>query len=381
MWGRGGVYVFDSSGCGELADQLRKAGELVVGGGGFCDKLEQKRGWAEGLATAGGCKAPKTYPFKTIRDSVKFLESRSGKFYFKTDKDLGAALTYSDEAEYLADYLENYIIPTYGDNISHILQEAMDGIALSTARFWNGRSFVGPYEGTMERKKLLVDDIGPATGCSFNALWYYWDDQPKIAEALRFEKLAETWRREEASPGIYDINALISEDDEEPYFLEFTPRFGYDSEPTGQKGILDYGKFLYLLATAGDGIDKLFDRSKVYGSVRVSVSPYPFEHTGDLDRERHLPIGLPVRGADGYWSKRFIAYGLKDDPTRGICCADPTGILGLVSGAGDDVDLFRGVYTWIEKNLHVQGLQYRPDAEKALSDDLRKIVSLGYDVR
>lgn len=378
-WGHGGIFLFDGSGFGGVAETLRAAGELVIGAGAFCDKLEGDRDWGTGIAESVGIESPETTKFATITDAVAFLKKQKpeAKFYFKTDKYISASETWSEEAQYLGEYLSRHVMRQHGNRVPCVLQASLPGFALSTARWWNGRSFVGPIEGTVEHKKHHNDDKGGATGCAFNLLWFYRDDETLIARALAWDKLAETWRKENAPPGIYDINALLSEDDEKPYFLEWTPRMGYDSEPTAQRGISDLGGFLEALARGGD-TDTFFNRKHVYGSVRLSVSPYPFEGTDDLDRDKL--IGLPLYGLDGLWSKTFTAYGVSMSGGQ-FALADPNGLVGLASATGTSAALFDECYEFIDDELHIKDLQYRTDAKTCVQEDLKTISSLGYDTR
>ena len=378
-WGQGGIYFFDCTGQGVRADLLRRAGEKVVGGSKFCDKLESDRNWSSQLVEDIGIRVPEYKSFNTIGATRNFLKSNKKDWVFKSNKYIDASATYmAHNTQDMEKYLE-YLQSKHGDNVSNILQEKLDGFALSTARWWNGNSWAGPYESTLEHKKLMDGDIGPATGCSLNMITFYKSDTPSIAKALKFEELGEKFRNEQASPGLYDINALLSEDDGEPYFLEFTPRLGFDSEPTSQKGIKDLGKLLSDLA-GGLDVNDLFDRSKVYCSVRLSVEPYPWESVTAHDKVTCLDT--PVMNQDGLWSGDFIAYGLRFDKKKGLVVADPFGLVGLASGTGDNARrAFEGAYKMLEGDFQVPNLQYRTDAIKMIEDDIKTILSLGYEVR
>jgi phosphoribosylamine--glycine ligase len=381
-WGKlhKAVFFFDLSGCGEMADQLRKGGHLVVGGCKFFDKLEKERAWSEELHKSIGILAPETKEFKTIGDAMKFAQTKGDDkvWVFKSNKFLDASSTYmSQDSGDLVRYL-TYVRNRWGDNISNILQEKLDGIAFSTARWWNGRSFVGPFEATVEHKKFMDGDVGPATGCSFNCIWFYRNEFPDIARQLHWDKLDDVFRKYEAAPGLYDINALISKDDNMPYFLESTPRCGYDSEPTSQKGISDLGKLLYNLATA-QPVDDLFDRTRYFDSIRLSVEPYPWEFSNDPKKSC---LDTPVWGNDGLWEGHFIGYALRQDPKLGLVLADPLGCIGLSSAAGKDpLSPFKTCYAFVKDKLQVPNLQYRTDAEKCVQADLKQVSALGYDTR
>ena len=381
LWGRGGIFLFDSSGKGDLAETIRNSGEKVIGAGNFCDRLESDRSYGLRIAASVGIQSPDTFDFSNIHDAIEFLKSKrgTGKYFFKANKYLESGATYSESSVYLRDYLQNYIIPHYGNRIPCIIQKGMDGFALSTSRWWNGNSFVGPYEGTAERKKFLVGDIGGSTGCSFNLVWFYLDDEPTIVKALHFDKLEEIWRKEKAPPGIYDINALLSKEDGKPYFLEWTPRMGYDAAPTEQRGITDLGKFLECIATGNGDADKYFNRNKIYGGIRLTIGPYPHEK-GIEEITRKKLLGIPIRGEDGLWKDFFVAYGVKKDAS-GYSSADPSGFIGIVCNSGNNCNLFDGSYSFIKNKLHIPNVQYRNDAKESIKEDLATIASLGYETR
>lgn len=383
-WGRQDpktIFFFDLSGAGEKADALRKAGCLVVGGCKFFDRLEKDRAWSEELHASIGILSPKTVRFSTISDARAFAASNKHTWVFKTNQYIDASTTYlPKDPEDLVHYLE-YIEHAYGNSRTCILQEKLDGFALSTARWFNGRSFVGPYEATLEHKKFLNDDKGPATGCSFNCIYFYQNDEPKIAQNLHWDQLGDVFRKNEAAPGLYDINALLREDDGLPYFLESTPRNGYDSETTSQKGISNYGELLVNLAL-GQPVDHLFNRDLYFDAVKLSVPPYPYEgHIGKLS-VRNSCLDVPVWGTDGLWSKHFVGYGLRLDPEAGYVVADELGWVGLSSSAGKDpLTPFEACYDYIDNKLRVPNLQYRTDAAARIEEDLDAIVDLNYEVR
>lgn len=377
------IWLFDGSGQGKRAEALRSQGELVVGGGVFADRLEGDRAWAEKAAQVLGIPVPDTKEFKTISAAINFLKSLGSderEWYFKTNQYLDASATFGGVPnDSLIRYLE-YARKRYRDNLSCILQEKIDGVAVSTGAWFNGQTFLTPIEGTLEHKKFLNSDLGPATGCSFNALWFY-ETYPKIAKELKIEELGDLLRKMNAPAGIYDINSVVSKKDKTPYFLEFTPRFGYDSEPTGQRALtMDLGEFLYGLATRTLK-DAPFRTDTVQLSTRLSVPPYPWEAIDGIP-EKHRCVGTPVWGADSLWGdgdSHFIAYGLGLDDEQNLVVKDPLGMVGLAITDGLDMrQMSDEILTFIKKKLQVPGLQYRTDFGKVISKDLAELAKLGY---
>lgn len=381
------VVVFESSGMGKVADQIRRRGGLVVHAGSFCDRLESDRVWSERLAALMGMTMPRSQEFPTISAARDFASSRPDeeRWVFKSNRYLDASATYvSASREDMVRYLD-YMQRRWGDNVSNILQEKIEGVALSTAAYWNGRTFVGPFEGTMEHKKFMDGDRGPATGCALNVVWMY-EGWPRVADELCFPAIEQYFRREEAPPGIYDVNAVIGENDGKAYFLEWTPREGWDSEPTARK-LLDgsLGKFYYDLAV-GTLARTPFATDRVAFSVRLSVPPYPWEVEQEL---KVTPVGTPVYGIDGLWDRIFTAYGigLADDPKRKgaflpgeVVIKDPGGMVGLAATHGSNglEALADQAYAFVKDELQIPNLQYRGDW-KVLQDDLDALTKIGYE--
>lgn len=367
------VVLFDTSRNGERADRLRRAGAHVIGGGGICDKLEGDRYGALLVAERLGLKTPKSEKFSYLSESIAFLKKKrsESKWFFKPNRDLGCSFTLGESPERLIPFLE-YVKESKGDRIAHLLQAEIEGTAISTGAWWNGTTFLAPYEGTIEHKKFMNGDIGPSLGCAFNVLWFYDDDIPEIARKLCFEELAEWLRKEQAPAGIYDINAVVAKEDGEPYFLEFTPRMGYDSEPTAQRLVDGLGSFLYGLAS-GTLREAPFTRDEAALSIRVSVPPVPSE-----DEDAKWEGDPHLLGVDSLWESNFIAYNVcRTDGVYRVC--DPMGIVGLSLATGTDLTAMNDeALDFLDDDLWVNNPMYRTDAASVLGSDIEAVRAAGY---
>jgi len=373
------VWVFDGNGAADKADALRAQGRLVINDGSFSKRLESDRMWGEELAKTYGISAPETKRFKTLDEAMGFLEKVDGEdyWYFKSDKYLEGSATFGTEAEHLVPYL-THLKSRFGNSRPCILQKQLEGVAISTNAWFNGSIFVPPFGGTIEHKKFLEGDKGPHTGCQINLGWHY-EDVPTIAKELHFEEMASFFRKMKAGPGVYDINALISSEDEKPYFLEWTPRFGYDSEASAFnriKGTL--GEFLYALAS-GTLAEAPFDTGTLDVSTRLSIPPYPWEHIDKNPVERKKHTGTPVGGTDTLSGPPFAAYGLARDE-EGLYVADPYGLVGIACAVGTNLGaLCEEINETAEKiAVGTPNLQWRADALETLQGDLDMLQELGY---
>lgn len=373
------VAYFDCTDYGDRADALRRSGCTVFGAAKIYDRLEKEREFGIEVARACGMEIPDYHTFGRITDSIAWLAGRPAdeKWYFKTDRELGAAFTAGGDKERLTARLR-WIAKTKGDRIKHLLQKEVVGAELMTAGYWNGTSFLYPFEGTLERKAFGNDETGPKTGCACNVVWFY-DHTPQIVDDAGFEKLAEFLRKHDAPPAIIDINAIISFGDGKTYFLEWTPRLGIDSEPTASRLLtIDYGEFIARLCEASLAFAP-FTTDKYAYSLRLSVPPYPYEPL-KVD-EQHSPVGLPLIGINGsLWgrrsSDRFIAYSVMDD--YGYKCSDPFGLLGVSSCTGTDLEEMNKACVRYARSLGIADLGYRTDGEVALKKDLARVHKAGH---
>jgi phosphoribosylamine--glycine ligase len=384
-WGMqdsGTIYFFDQTASGEYADQLKKAGCTVVGGGAFMDRLELERAWGTDIAERAGVLCPPTHSFGSISEAITFLKSNpkqqfgDGGWAWKPDKDIGCDATLvASDGEKIIEHIEQ-IRRRFSDNLKCILQEKIDGVAVSTARWWNGKTWVGPLEGTLENKKFMDHDLGPATGCSFNMVWFYRNKDVRIAQELHFEQLADAFRANKAPVGLYDINCIL--DERGAWFLEWTPRLGIDSEITSQRGITKLGEFLHNLAFGLD-VEQFFDTDQVYFDVRVTVPPYP----NNISSKDYISpsIDFPVKGEDGLWNKMFVCGGLAFNEKQGLHSADTCGIIGFIVSSGNSIKkTYDKIYKYIEEGLQVPDLQYRTDAAEAITKDMKKMIENGWEL-
>lgn len=374
------LWFFDCTDHGELADRLRATGKRVVGAGSFMDRLENDRGFGTAFAQKCGLQCPPERRFTTISAAIAWLKTNpkqaagDGGWAWKPYQNLGpeASICVGSVSEAI-DELQN-VQRSKGDTHTGIVQERIPGVAMSTNVWWNGASFTGPYLGTLEKKKLMNDELGPTTGCSMNLVWMYQHAYPKAARALNYACVEDAFRKVHAPSGLYDINAVFNRDG--AWFLEWTPRLGIDSELASQRGYVDLGKFLEGLATGRD-VAHLMDADRNYLSVRLTVPPYPGD---DLKLEKSPAMGVAVRGIDGLWEKHFVAVGVSHGP-NGYEVADPFGFVGVALVAGTDlVDMGEELMEFCG-TLRIRGLQYRTDVVAAISKDIARLSKTGWTVR
>lgn len=370
------VMIFENTSLSKWADEARSAGLHVIGNSAFNHRLEEKRLWGFKVAENAGAVLPPYEDFSTITDAIAFAGTLGDTpTFWKTDQYLDADSTHgASTGEEMVSYLEGVRV-AYGDRMTCIIQKKMEGVPISTARWWNGRAWTGPWTGDIEHKKAHNDELGPSTGCSFDAVWFY-DDEPAIAKALGWDGLAEQFIKYEAPPGIYDMNAIAA-DDGQAYFLEWTPRFGWDSTPTSfalLKGEL--GAFFWnLVAGKADGPDVT---SEIAYSIRLGVPPYPWEHWAPMQGDKHKFKAMPLYSLD-IDDEKFLPYQMTIDDEIGLHVGSPDGLLGLVIGKGRRLSVIHDdLVEWIgEHKSGIPGLSARTDGAKCIKKDAEEINGAG----
>ena len=369
------VFCGNSEDCDHTAvraDALREAGIPTIGGGKFALTLEHNRLFGTEIAERAGALIPPYEEFESLSECRKWAQSLGDtEVYFKSDKFIDSDATYgAKNGEDLASFLEHLRTKT-PDRTKCIVQQKIDGVPFSTAQWWNGKTFIGPIEHTIEHKKFMNGDIGPATGCSLNVVWF--TQESTVADNLGWRNLEPIFREHNAPPGLYDINAIIDKKGD-AYFLEWTPRFGYDSELTSFRLFSSLAD-VFVAAALGSGTADV--SPDLAYSVRLGVPPYPYAHLRWVDK--HTPIGTPVGEVDGLWDGSFIAGGLMESD-GGLVVADPGGMVGLAFAQGNDIEKLHEEAMEFAKGVRCQGLMYRTDGAKVLAEDAKNLDDSGVNV-
>lgn len=373
------IVLFCQSKYGEKAEALRKDGLYVVGGGAFEDKLETDRQFGQDLARAAGCNVPAFKAFRSCSEGIDFYRNQREGGCFKTDEYLESDATQvCKSAQQLVEYLK-HLRERYRDRLKFIVQEVIGGkgsVDIDINRWWNGREFVGPYGMTLEHKRFMAGELGPSTGCAVNCFW--WDEGPELAETVHFENFAPLFTSMDATPGIYALNFRISDDDGQPYFLEWTPRLGFDSEPTAALLYGSLAEFLWCVGTGQGGTTLSYDLAF---STRLTVPPYPYE-TVHADEE-HTAKGIPLPNDLGdLHSPPFLAYQVAREDGEGLYVASAEGIVGLAAAVGDNLASMGAAVNEFIHELHgdVSKIQARLDGAEVFAEDARKLDALYVDV-
>ena len=331
------IVFFDMVGLGAIADQLKKSGTAVYGGGRINDKLELDRLYGIQTAEAAKIKVPEYKVFSSGRIAIDFIKKNIESWVFKPLNNKSPMLTYvADDPEDMIEMIK-YLKP----KDKFILQRKIKGTEISTEAWYaNGKLVPNSISSTIETKKFMDGDKGPNTGCMSSVVWF----GSKIYRQT-LEKLEKFLKRKRYS-GPLDINCIMTE--KGPYFLEFTARFGYNAV---YAALPEFGQFGTFLSTLAQGmIPKIKPSGKYYAAVRVSIPPYP--------NDVKAKSGLPIRGIDSL-EDVFLLDAMHNGK---LVTAGVDGVVCEVTARAESLDdLEKEIYSRVDK-LKIPNKQYRSDA-------------------
>jgi phosphoribosylamine--glycine ligase len=357
------IVVFDSSGGGRSADRLRARGHHVFTGSVFADNLEVDRQLAFELMEQVGIKVPPFKVFYKWEDGKEYVKQRNKRVVFKpsgplSDDDAVGSYVSSDPDDMMT-------MMDYFEGVSHhavefIIQDFVEGIAVSTEGWFNGYEWMAPFNQTIEHKQMYVDDLGPSSGCAFNIVWKVGQTNKVVEEGI---KLMSPILVENNYVGPIDLNTVVNNDG--VWALEFTPRFGYDAFPALLELVdMDLGEIIAKMAR-GEQPDELPLKEGFGSALRVSIPPHPSEEF------RH-PGGIPIQGLTRSDRPHLYFFEVRFDEADRLVSSCGGGAICAVTGYGKTIsESFEDVYC-IAKRLRIPEKQYRTDAVSALTKDHTK---------
>lgn len=364
------LSLFDLTGKAREAEKSLKV-TPTMGDSLLASRLEEDRLFGIEIMERSGINVPPWDVFDSIDAARKFVGKTKKRYVFKPfgGQDQGSMTTFvSESSDDLLEYFDNLDEQTHGAQF--ILQEFITGgCEVSTEAYFNGQDFY-LVNATIEEKKFMDGNLGPATGCSGNLVWCY-DEWPKIfKEGLL--KLGEFLNASNYR-GMCDLNTIVTQG--KLYGLEWTPRFGYDASatlfsllPTGT-----FGDFLYGIA-AGERVDNIQPILGQYAAaVRCSIPPYPVEELKVGLQQVGVPLKLEMEHLKDFWL--WDGCVVED---RLVSCGQGYGVIGAPIYTSDSpLGAFSRVYNALEK-LKIPNLQYRTDMAKYTLKRLKNAEAMGW---
>jgi len=365
------VIVFDDVGFGEIADNLRKEGKLVVGGSKYTDKLEEDREFGQNEMKRFGMSVLPHWDFVEFDAAIEFIKRNPGKYIFKPSGTVASDskgilfLGQEDDGKDLIEIMEQNK-KTWAKKIRKFqLQKRAIGVEVAAGAFFNGKDFIYPININFEHKKLFPGDIGPYTG-EMGTLMYWSGPNPIFNATLARikEDLAKS-----GYVGYVDINCIANS--KGIYPLEFTCRFGYPTISIQLEGISSImGDFLYALAK-GEKFELKTKRGFQLGVV-IAVPPFPFDDKKEAFIYKDLSILFKKSNLEG------IHLGDVKLINGVWSIAGDSGYALVVTGSGNTLEEARRQAYSRVKNIMLQNMYYRTDIGMKWSEDSDKLQTWGY---
>lgn len=367
------VVVFDDVlGMGSLAEELRRAGKLVVGGTSYTDRLEDDRAFGQQELRAAGVAIIPQENFTSFDDAIAYVKANPTRYVIKPS---GEAQNYKrllfvgeeDDGRDVIQVLDDYK-RAWADKIKEFqVQRRIMGVEVATGAFFNGSEFVYPICVNFEHKKLFPGDIGPSTGEMGTAM--FWSEPNKIFNATL--KKMESRLRRERFVGYIDINCIANNNGVYP--LEFTARFGYPTISIQQEGLLlPISELLYKLAEGS--ITRFRARSGFQVGVRIVVPPFPFKDRETFDsssKDAVILFKTPSREGIHIEDVRLVNDEWLVTGTSGVAL--------IACGIGPTMkQAQRQAYNRV-KNVMIPNMYYREDiGDRWNEEDSDRLHSWGY---
>ncbi|NNF67877.1 MAG: phosphoribosylamine--glycine ligase, partial [Gammaproteobacteria bacterium] len=232
------VVVFDDVlGHGKLAERVRAAGKLAVGGTEYTDKLEDSRSFGQDELKRLGISIIPFQEFTSFDEAITFVEQNPARYVIKPSGEaqnikrllfVGEENDGRDVIHVLKAYKN-----VYSDRVKVFqMQRRVTGVEVAVGAFFNGRRFVTPININFEHKKLFPGNLGPSTGEMGTSM--YWSKPNRLFSSTL--KKMEQKLAEEKFVGYIDLNCIVN--GKGIYPLEFTPRFGYPTIFIQQEGMI-----------------------------------------------------------------------------------------------------------------------------------------------
>lgn len=242
------IILIDDNAKGDLCDYLKSEGWSVIGSSHLADKAEHDRAFGTKLAQKIGLEIPPTYTFTDFPSGERFLMGFQKKypeanFVFKADGvDLaGSSKTYVAKSYEDLLWFMNWVDKdreTHNYTVDKFeLQLQIKGLEADFSCWWNGEQFVNNINLDFEEKRF-EGGLGAAEGCLGQVISFEPAAKSKFFREY-FGNLSPILAKAEGL-NEWAANTIISEKNNKPYFLEWTPRFGWDST-MGELAILQDG--------------------------------------------------------------------------------------------------------------------------------------------
>lgn len=364
------IIIFDYTGYGKIANQLRNSGKLVIGGTEYTDKLELDRNFGQSELKKHKIKVITSKEFTAFNDAIAYIEANPNTYVVKPcgeTQELKQLLFVGSDDEGLdvIRILKAYERSWGNDFGNFQLQRKVKGVEVSIAAFFNGNEFIYPINITFEHKKLFPKELGVSTGEMGTSMFWTKDSPIFEATLLKFQ----TTLAKHNFIGHIDINCIVNGNGIYP--LEFTSRFGFPQIFIQRVGINEpMGEFFLKLASKEPF--KINVKKGFQVGAYMVVPPFPFDDSKTFNLfSKDAVVVFKKNGKEGVHPMH-----LKKINDEWLITGN-TGIAVLVTGVGNTMkDAQKMMYNRIH-NVIINNGYYRTDIGDRWSEDSDKLWSWG----
>lgn len=371
------VLIFDFSELGDMATFLIKDGYHCVGAALEADKLEEVRTYAKELV-AKFMKTPPTREFNSFEEAKSFIRKQKDddKFVFKPEgEEMPSSWTYvgkdkADMLNRLEYFSKNW---TFNCPIKFEMQDFIPGIEADFSGYFNGIGFLEDcFEWYFEDKKAFNGNLGPAVGCA-DAIQFFATSREPYFKKYMINLIP--FLKKSGYRGQISMNNIFSEKDQEPYFLEFCVRNGYDAFQNEMYAISssshDPTDLINALAFSKSVPKGYFPHDKYYFNVRCMLADAYFGTPKDY--KGHI-VGFDDSIKNNLYLED-VYFNELDDKME---CAGTSGIICTANTSSDTIDgAISDLYDNILPKLNVADISYRTDGAKRVKKDLTTLMQWG----
>jgi phosphoribosylamine--glycine ligase len=364
------VIVFDYTGFGKIASELRRKGKLVIGGTEYTDMLELDRNFGQSELKKHKIKVIPFKEFTSFNDAIQYIENNPNTYVIKPcgeTQELKQLLFVGSDDEGLdvIRVLKAYE-KSWGDDFGNFqIQRKVKGVEVSVAAFFNGNEFIYPINITFEHKKLFPKELGVSTGEMGTSMFWTKDSPIFEATLLKFQNTLAKHN----FIGHIDINCIVNGNGIYP--LEFTSRFGYPQIFIQRAGINEpMGELFHKLASKKQF--KINVKKGFQVGAFIVVPPFPYEDKKTFNLfSKDAVVVFKKNGKEGVHPMH-----LKKVNDQWLITGN-TGIAVLVTGVGMTMkDAQKMMYNRIN-NVIINNGYYRTDIGDRWSEDSDKLWSWG----
>ena len=343
----------------------------------YASKLEDERFYAVSLADKYGIQIPRTFQFTNVEDAKSFLKTQEGKtrrgWVFKVSKgETDASTTHVTESkEHLHSVLD------YEQSTDHaksfILQERIEGIEISIEGWFDYRlpppdgPWIKPINSTLERKRLMSGDNGPMIGCMGSIVWAW----PSVSTKLFRQTLEKITPhlKEIKYVGPLDGNFIIDYKTKVPYFLEWTPRLGWNAFEAFMYGLSSSTLGEFLVRLGSGELTKYAFHDNYLSGVRL-FAPQAI----------NMPIFAPYQ-EDKRLFPKDVWYDTKDDTLKTVGTGGPNSLTCIMEACSSGYTIkgcMNTVYENVIPQVTVTDLTFRNDIGEQAIKDVELLEAWGY---